>query len=56
MENPEELATEHLSRENVMINCTKSLPVINIVPLLPHENMVIEGAKQGGTTYAISII
>ena len=50
MENPEELAAECLSRENAVINRAKSLPVINIDPLLPREDMVIERAKQGGTT------
>lgn len=51
MENSEDLAAERMSSGNVVITNETSLQEINMDPL-PHENMVIQGAEQGGTTDA----
>lgn len=49
MNSSEELAGEHMAAQDHVISRTNSLEQINLDPL-PRENMVIEGAEQGGTT------
>ena len=51
MENAEELAEERLAAQHVVITKDTPLQEINIDPL-PCENMIIQGAEQGGITDA----